>query len=404
MRGRLLCSLLLLGVALSGCTAEGPLSSDETKEDPVAKDSFVPHVLVALTADATLNPYHEVFYRPNLTEHPCTYIKDFPCSVQALDLSVGVHETLQEAAKADAALWDAVRPDIWYWIPKTAFVAVSCEAEATGGLCLLGQEDPWGTRLASSIAIDGPDVLISYRDGLNMAAHRGAGLPVDIFSDSGDTLCMQEMDASEWTPRCSFHVEHTTFHVVAANYGPRPALVHRGKGHPDLISVSGGYTDGSEDATDGDQVDVVSHRCRPTAALGLAGTESVCSVDLTAPTVAAALAQVVLALREHSGYDGSVQDGLVDPELGISLADVRTAMNRTASYAPEPRHEERDRYAVPVPVNPAAPWLQWGWGFYDVRIADATVAVFLEGAKASKPAEAAEYMETMHDLKKRLYG
>ena len=111
--------------------------------------------------------------------------------------------------------------------------------------------------------------------------------------------------------------------------------------------------------------------------------------------MAGALSKVILDLRLASGHTGGIDGKYIDPVLGITRADLRDAMNRTASYAPEAKYPNSGI----VPLNPVAPWLQWGWGFYDGWVAAATYAHLLGDTQPAKPDEAVLYMETMFLLK-----
>lgn len=129
--------------------------------------------------------------------------------------------------------------------------------------------------------------------------------------------------------------------------------------------------------------------------------EEVCGTSFATPTVAGALSKVILGLREVSGYTGGIQDNYVDPVLGVSVHDLRGAMNRTASYEPEGQYPSH----TGIPVNPVAPWVQWGWGFYDGLVANATLAHLLGTQEApEKPDEAQLYMETVHTARSLYYG
>lgn len=372
----------------------------------VAADSLVPHVLVAVP-DTGVNVYHRVFFRPDLTEHPCTYIRDFPCSVQRLDLTVG-GDDWSTAFETDRQAWANLRPGEWYWIPRTVFVAVSCELptgavstpEAT--VCILDEVDDHGTGTAGSVAMESPGALLAFKAGRSgTEAFFEKGLPIDVVSVSwADTvpLPLARLESLADSQRA------TPLYVIAAGNDPRSVVADYYAGHPGVISVGGAYTHGQgEEVLAGKQPDVVSSYCRPAPATrSIDAFEIRCGTSFATPTVAGALANVVLGLRLASGYDGGMIGGVVDALAGVHAVDVRNAMNRTASYAPRP--QDADTAATSLPLNPAAPWLQWGWGFFNAEVAESTLAHLLGAPVPDKPVEARLYMETVYGMRTALYG
>lgn len=394
MRSASLLALAFVGLAFAGCLTDEPPVVDIP---PLKEDPFVPHVIVGVP-DSGINPYHALYYRENNTAHPCTYIVDFPCDVQALNLSVGVHDDWEKAFEADKALWESVEPETWYWIPKTVFVAVACD-KGTTSVCILDDNGMHGTGTTSSILTENPDALIAFKEGgSGVKLFHDAGILVDLFSVSWGYIVPVPI------PSAVFSDTYSPIYIKAAGNDPRSSLMDSWSGAPDVISVGGAYAEGTEEALATKQPDIVSYYCRPTAQTKSIDEmrDSYCGTSFAAPTAAGGISKVILALRQASGYNGTIEGGYVDPVLEITVKDLRNALNLTASYSPENQYP--NSRATAVPLNKDAPWLQWGWGFYDGLVADTTIAFFLEGAQASKPAEAAEYMATMHDAKKRLYG
>lgn len=364
-------------------------------------DGPMPHVVVGVP-DSGINPYHEVYHRPNLTVHPCTYIAEFSCDVEALPLSVG-GDDWEEMYAQDEALWDSVVPGEWYWIPETVFVAVSCDPGELS-ICILDDSNMHGTGTTSSVLSENPDALIAFREGGSTTQpFVDAGLPVDIFSVSWGNIVPVPGHPDVF---CANH-ERTPIYVTAAGNDPRSSLVDCRKGDPALITVGGADPDtAEEEAMSAKQPEVVSYYCRPTADTRTATEirDRYCGTSFSAPTVAGALSKVVLAVRQDSGYTGSIVGHCVDPVAGFTSADLREAMNRTASYDTESSHSGSHTSAG-VPLNPVAPWHQWGWGFYDGRVADATIAHVLgHWTVPEKPQEARDHMELQYELKDHLYG
>lgn len=360
----------------------------------------IPHVLVGVP-DSGINPYHEIYYRPNLTVHPCTYILGFPCSIPALPLSVGQYGSWDEAWAADKALWDSLEYRKWYWIPKTVFVAVMCEGStnlgsATEGTnrCLIDDSSMHGTGTTSSILTENPNALIAFKEGNSATdVFEDGTLPIDVLSYSWGAAVPLALPGVITTPR-----DYRPFYVAASgNEGAFPVVLDSDKASQAVINV--GAADAATRSEPGysgwKTADYVSQYCRPTAETRSIREyrASYCGTSFAAPTVAGALSKVILELRRESGYTGTIVNGMVDPILGVSKWDVRDALNRTATYAPEARFPSQ---GGTVPVAPAAPWYQWGWGYVDATVVDATLACIRdETACPDKDAATHAYMDAL---------
>lgn len=357
-----------------------------------------PHVIVAIP-DTGINPYHQAFYRPALTAHPCTYIPGFPCDIPALELTLG-GTSYAAARSADSAKWASIGPGDWFWIPRTVFVAVHCE-RIYSGQCII-DDHGHGTGTTSSVLSENPEALIAFKEGgSSIAPFVQRRIPVDIYSVSWGNVAPVPGHPSVL---CANYAT-APIYVTSAGNDPRSTLIDCRKGHPSLITVGGAYAqDDTEEALATKQPEVVSYYCRPTAVhtSTSATRASYCGTSFSGPTVAGALSKVVLAIRNGSGYAGSVANGWVDPIAGVSVAQLRDAMNRTASYDPAPQYPNTARTGVPLVEQ--APWVQWGWGFYDGRVATATLAHLTGSTQPDKPAEAYAYMGAVHAAKDAAYG
>jgi outer membrane protein assembly factor BamB len=82
----------------------------------------MPQAVLALV-DSGINPYHAAFRDPSVQarQHPCTYLPGYPCSAQALPITLDA-PTYAEAYAQDKPLWDAVENGKLYWIPGTKVV------------------------------------------------------------------------------------------------------------------------------------------------------------------------------------------------------------------------------------------------------------------------------------------
>lgn len=360
--------------------------------------------------DSGINPYHALYYRPENTKAPCTYIPDFPCDIEKLQLSVGL--PYDQALAQDQAVWANVQPGKWYWIPQTVFVAVSCDSDTTYrlGMCILNEPNQGdgghGTGTTSSVIMENPDALIAFREGgPDTTPFRTAGLPIDIYSVSwGYADPVVGLSIVLPLPGCVDDIRG----LYIKSSGNEPGfstLADCWAGHPDVISVGGAFAQGrTQYAASGKDMDVVSYYCRPAAAVATQDgmKASFCGTSFAAPTVAGALSKVIYQIRVENGYTGSIQGDVLEPTSGLTVGNLRDALNRTASYNPTPRYTNSN--LLGVPLNPAAPYTQWGWGFYDADVADATLA-FLRGTDVpDKSADAKAYMAALYAEREALWG
>lgn len=380
------------GVALSSAGVRDTSPSDELADEPG------PHVVVGI-GDTGINPYHEVYYRPNLTEHPCTYLPEYPCRIPAFNLTVGTDDIIQ-AYEQDREEWNSLRSGQWYWIPQTNIIAVSCTPSTGQGACIFGSADH-GTGTTSSVLTENPDALIAFQQNNvgQLGSFNARDIPVDVFSASWSH------EYPTPAPKDLCRAPTGPLYVKSSGNIPSSTLMDCWDGAHGLISVGGGYAESSEEeAMATKHPDVVSYYCRPTAkAYTIDEYREYCGTSFSAPTVAGALSKVILEVRRDSGYEGTLEDGFVDPIAGVTVEDVRDAMNRTATYTPAVKYDNTNG-ARGVPLNPAAPWTQWGWGFYDGWVANATVDHLLGTDEApAKPLPIRLYMEAQHEVKKTLY-
>lgn len=405
-------------VTLRLLTGRGPLEANATVR--VIEVPFQPHVIVGVP-DSGINPYHDHYSRPELTAHPCTYIRDYPCSVPALNLSLDEPDFASAFAK-DKALWESLRPGDVYWIPRTNIVAALCEdyyfrhpasnpegaTSTEPQYCILDDYEAHGTHTTSSVLMENPDALIAFKEGgSSITMFAEAGIPVDIFSVSWGTVAPMPtpgagpLSEGRWRP----------FVVKAAGNDPRPGISDAGNAMSHVIYVGGGgaglLSDREGELLAATVPEAVSYFCRT-----FAHTESLseltdgCGTSYATPTVAGALSKVLLGVRRASGYDGSGMDtGWADETHGLTSGAFRDAFNRTASYLPTYAYPKNDAgVLLGAPVNPAAPWLQWGWGFYDGAVADVTLAFLLGADTPDKPAEAKQFMAAQYEVRKAYYG
>ncbi len=360
---------------------------------------FLPHVVVGVP-DSGINPYHDVYSRPELTVHPCTYILDYPCEVPALELTLDAPDW-QAAFEADLPLWQSIQPGDRYWIPGTNIIGAACYAPyfprgdvlAENGLCIIDDSSMHGTGTTSSVLSENPEALLVFVEGNSPGVNMllDGYFPIDVISYSWGApapILLWGVDIDG--PLGPMYV------AAAGNEGGFPASADAFKNQLGKIIV--GAADGASRTEPGysgwKTADFASEYCRPTAQTKSLSEmrPSYCGTSFSAPTFAGALSKVILDVRRASGYTGSIVDGMVDPVLGISKWAVRDALNRTASYAPDSpfANDPHD-----VPLFEPAPYYQWGWGYYARNDAGSTVTCLLQGVCPTKDDATRTYMDLL---------
>jgi hypothetical protein len=366
----------------------------------IADVPFQPHVVVGVP-DSGVNPYHRIYRRPELTMHPCTYIEGYPCGIPALNLTLDAAD-YQSAVAADREAWESVRPGDRYWIPGTNIIGAVCmqpyqgsnaASTAEGALasgpdrCILGDSEGHGTGTSSSVLSENPDALLVVVEGNSggVGYLTDGTFPIDVISYSwGAAVPLLLPTAQE---------AYGPFFVAASgNEGAFPVVLDSQKAHPSVITVGG--ADGASRTEPGyssfKTMDFVSQYCRPAARHdALDGDDEYCGTSFAAPTLAGALSRVVLEARRLSGYTGSVRDGVVDPVLGLTKWDVRSALNHTATYWPDSPFPESPEVA---PLLEDAPFYQWGWGYVSRNEVPAALACLLDGDCPERDAATTAYM------------
>ena len=360
---------------------------------PAAADDHIRPQVVVAVADTGVNPYHEVYYRPQNTDHPCTWVTGFDdCNIPALNLSIGTYASYEEAVAADAEVWAAIEPHEWYWIPKTNIIGAVCDgtapALAVTGLCIL-DEDGHGTGTTSSVLSEAPDALLLVHEGNGGASDlETAPVAPDIQSHSWATSVPVPLHAAEpvipgESAICDDGAfsDETIFFIAAGNEAPMPAIADCYRVNNRVQIVGGaypGYVDGSSYST----YDFASWYCRPAASSdSVTGTDPAhCGTSFAAPTVAGTAAAALLEIRRHENYTERSTATMVSTT--VSRDAFIGALRNGASYTPEAKFPNRPtgvRALRAAPLPAAAPYLFWGYGWLDSTVTDRVVACALGG-------------------------
>ncbi len=382
-------------------------------------DPSGPTVVVAV-ADTGVNPYHEVYRRPHLTVHPCHWVAGFDdCSVPALELSIGVHDTYEAAYAADLEVWRSVEVGRWYWIPGTNIIGAVCNGQSgrsgspppvTPDTPCIHDEDGHGTATTSAVLSEAPEALLLVHEG-NSSAGPLAYAPVapDIQSHSWGPVAPQPVHAGDpVTGYAGMTLADpgaddpaTLFFIAAGNLAPLPTIVDSSRVHPSVQVVGGGFpgelTPARATALSWTTFDFASWFCRPTAVPHsiTAIRPSFCGTSFAAPTVAGTAAAALLELRRAEGWTGRSTPQQVTP--AVSRDAFVEALRAAATYAPEHRFPMSST-GVDVPVG-SEPFV-WGHGFLDATDVGTVVSCATGGTCPTKPALARRWNQARHDARR----
>jgi hypothetical protein len=371
-----------------------------------AADAKQPQVVVAVP-DTGVNPYHKTYYRPENTAHPCTWVEGFDdCSIPALNLSVGTAKSYEQALALDANVWASVKPDQWYWIPKTNIIGAVCDSDVpvpSSTVCILDDDSATnldaghGTATTSSVLSEAPDALLLVHDGNSSAADLATAPVVpDIESYSWGTPAPLPLHAVDpVVPGDSIGCgdkafeEATILFMAAGNEAPLPAMADCWHVN-NRVQIVGGAWPGYWNTSSYSTFDFASWYCRP-AASHTSPTEfdEHCGTSFSAPTVAGAAAAALLEIRRAEGYTGRSTATMVSTT--VSRDEFIQALRSAATYAPEakfPNRPEGVRGARAAPLPAQAPYLFWGYGWADSTVSDEVVTCALAGQCPAKSAEA----------------
>ena len=380
-----------------------------------------PTVVVAV-ADTGINPYHAAFYRPHLTQHPCTYVAGFRCNdIRELPLSIGKYKTYDEAVKADMDMWLSLKPHQWYWIPKTNIVGAVCDEslsvstaidEAT---CIL-DDNGHGTGTASSVISEAPDALLLVHDG-NSGAYDLATMPVtaDVQSHSWGPAAPLPLHASNAAIPGSMddcgpvRRKESVFFIAAGNEAPWPTVLDCNR-HPLDVNVVGGGYPGYWTPQSWSMYDFASWFCRPAAAYDdLKATENHCGTSFSAPTAAGAAAAALLTLRRQDGYTG--RSTRTSVSRTVTRAAFDKALRDAATYTPKKKFPFNENCApggpcvggalsaAGYPLPEQAPWMFYGYGWLDSTVTPAVVACARRKTCPPKPAAAQQWHDTRNGVR-----
>lgn len=366
---------------LTGCGE--PTTADELAK---AAKAGQPRVVVAVI-DSAVNPYHEFYYAGS-----SIYQNAPPSSVTPEVLAeIGVPpENVIELTRtrnfakdraADEAIWKKVRRGRPYWFKGTNVIGISFAGEPYLMPTVDPDKNAHGVGTTSTVLTANPDAVILFAetwDNLaNNESHDYAFLhpAVDFISTSyGISIPNTGFplpEASAFQASFDGVVRMGKMHFSSGGNGPGLTPFRAGAGPWWSIGVSGIEEGDSEGKSilSGNFPDFISDFTQdlPYCLDCERGTQSVGGTSFSTPRAAGVASKVLLDVRRALGHAGGIRinaDGTTVMAEGngrsVSNWQLRRALEEAAWV---PGIEDQTPGAdLGYPINPAAPWLQAGWG------------------------------------------
>lgn len=385
--------------------------------------------------DSGINPYHEQFRDSEARLPP--WLVDATTGKAPVPLLLSPRGSFEERRHADNAVWKDVEGGKLYWFVGTRLLAISFD-QAPRSARILDDDviGGHGTGVASAVRFVSPGAwIVMVQAGAELAEQGEAPLSdlheavegvrwlarqpwVDIVSLSyispGNIPLLWETAGYPEATR-SLVAAGKVYVNSGGNY-PTPGVMSGASGPPWAISVGAAenVTHGADPDTTKIGIDVVANATQWLAAHEASEYRWKSGTSFSAPTVAGALAQGLLELRAHYGYEGLESGSLCAcGGLNVTAGGLRDALNRSAVYwnttdydGTRPVGSDDPVFRVleaTIPIGPA-PWLQMGWGYVG-QDSWVTIAQALEGhPPPQKPPEARQYMALQQQLREEYWS
>lgn len=404
---RLVASLLLIA-SLAGCLSD-------VAEDLGVKDaSLPPHVVVA-DIDTGINVYHQRF-AGTLPDALVDSFVDAETGQPPVRVRISQTGTFEDRLRADQTIWDGLERGVLYYFEGTRVLGISFESDDADENPVLDFPDgSHGTGTAGSVFDANPEAVLVLVEGVGNAQGELWAMAqpwIDVTTMSYGPIGSPPTSSTEETgthaaTRAGWRGGKLP--VGAADNTPSLAPNDATAGPPWVIGVAGDHIETQcRDHVSGTFPDVTANftQVLPEAdSVDARGQTS--GTSFATPTTAGTLSAIVLEVRKTWGHTQGIVDGAlaIGPDgQRLTNWDVRAAMNATAYYfsatdcQPEP--------GTGLPVNPAAPWTQMGWGHVGPEIVADAVALLLAGdlGVPADKAQAAAFQGALYDYRVQLWG
>ena len=382
------------GLATLHCNTAGGCfaGSNELVQEPAAPAAPIePDTRVIVSVlDSGVNPYHEFYYAGSAIYADSAPSAVTPAVLQELGvkpeniLELTRTGNMQLDLDADAELWASVKRGETYWIKGTNVVVISFAGGEVPALQPTTEKSAHGIGTSAAVLAANPEAVILFVETQGALgsdqSHEYAFLhpAVDILSTSyGVSIPNTGFPLPEWR---TFHksypavVEMGKLHFSSGGNGPGLTPARAGAGPWWSIGVSGNEEGTSEGRAvlSGNFPDFLSDFTQDLPYCHDAQNcySNVGGTSFSTPRAAGVASRVLLQARRAAGHKGGVDLNGEQPimvrraELPVSNWFLRRSLEQ-AAYVPQTTDFDPTEAVfdlVGVPIIPAAPWLQVGWG------------------------------------------
>ena len=389
---------------------------------PIVSDPARPRVVVAVL-DSGINPYHDFYYAgsPLYPSHPSAVTQE------VLDAFGGKPENVVTLTRtgnlandlvADAAFWSRVTRGEAYHFRGTNIIARSFAGSADVVLKPDTSKAAHGVGTSGSVLAANPDAVLLFVEqasdlgSAESHAYAFQHPAIDVVSTSyGVSIPNTGFPLPEYSAFTHTYegvVTNGKLHFSSGGNGPGMTPLRAGAGPWWSIGVSGIEEGSSEGDTllSGNFPDFVSDFTQtvPYCMDCEAGLMEVGGTSFSTPRAAGVASKVIQDARRLRGHPGGITAVNGAPAMvsgagnPISNWQVRRALEQ-AAWAPDSTAYDPVAGAFDLaglPINPAAPWLQVGWGDLTAATAKGVVPSALSelglgGAPRAKPAGYCEF-------------
>lgn len=389
-------------------------SEVEAGTDPTAAPAKARVVIADI--DSGTNPYHVHFALPGgIAASDLTDFVNADTGAAPVPVRLTSAGTFEERLTADQPVWDGLERDVLYYFEDTRLLGISFLADASDENPILDVPNgSHGTATSGAVIDANPDAIVVLVEGVGTPDGEAwvARQPwIDLVTMSygppgsvplsGNVLGLtthvqtKDMWAAGMVP------------VGAADNTPSLAPNDETAGPPWVVGVAGDHVEtGCRDHVSGSLPDFTANftQTLPNAD-SVDERHTTSGTSFATPTTAGTFSAALLGIRQAWQHEGGIEAGaLAISPSGERLTNwgLREAFNRTAYYfvfeqCPAAGGTEQ-------PVNPAAPWLQMGWGHVGPEIVNATRDHILGVVVAPDKPEARAFQEGMMAYREQLWS
>jgi hypothetical protein len=413
--------LVLAMASLAGCVDStssgeddsGQVSGPDPPRDPRVPASAADARVVVAVIDTGINVYHDAFQRAGgLPDDVVASFQNTMDDAAPQRVPLGHQGSFDERLDADADTWDTLEPRTLYYFEGTNVLGISF-AQNQDYVVLDDPSDGHGSGTSGAVLAANPNAIVVLVEGLTSDGEAWAAQqpwidvvsmsygPIGSIPGSGSLFGLTTHQAT----RAMWDAGKVP--VGAADNTPSLAPNDETAGPPWVVGVGGDHEETKcRDHVSGTFPDVTSDFTQTLPRHDSTDENRTMSgTSFATPKTAGIYSSILLEVRKAWNHTGGItaEGAMAASADGRSLtnADLRGAVNRTATYFD---FMDCEAGGTQLPVNPAAPWLQMGWGHVGIDLVDPAVADLLGSSAApEKDAGAVAFMEALHAYRELLW-